>query len=293
MPSTGPASRSSRNGSRRAGVLVLAFLAVPCARAGTELSVSGEVVARVPRLEVRLVIENRGDTAAVPLDVVGELLGERREARIVKGIAPGEEAAVVLDFAAEDARAGLHALTLLLEHPAGGAPDAAGNPPVKSQRAYLLLAVGPNPGPAVSIDIECPQADAGPDCATPIGVRGVVTARLESTDSEAHRMKVTALTARGLRPEGPPITVEVPAAGTVSVRIPMIRAGALPGSRHGVLVVAETIDDPLARTSVQTATVEVAAHPSLVRRLRWPLLALGLALLATTAVAEWRRRYQA
>jgi hypothetical protein len=293
MPSTGPVSRSSRPGSRRAGVLVLLLLAVPSARAGAELSVSGEVVARAPRLEVRLVIENRGGEPAVPLDVVGELLGERREARVVEGVAPGEEAAVVLDFAAEEARPGLHALTLLLEHPVGGASDAAGNPPVKSRRAYLLLAVGPNPGPAVGIEIACPHGDAGGDCATPIEVRGVVTARLESTDGEAHLMKVTAFTARGLRPEGPPNTVEVPAAGTVSVRIPVIRAGAPPGSRHGVLVVAETIDDPLARTSVQTATVEVAAHPSLVRRFRGPLLALGLALLATAAVAEWRRRYQA
>ena len=117
-----------------------------------------------------------------------------------------------------------------------------------------------------------------------------MTVRLESTDGEAHRMRVRALTARGVRPEGPPITVAVPATGTATVRIPLARAGAAPGSRQGVLVVAEAIDGPLARTAVETAQVEVAQHPSLLPRLRWPLLLLGLALLAAAGLAEWRRR---
>ena len=247
----------------------------------------------MPRLEVRVVVTNRGDQAAVPLEVVGEFLGERREARVVEGVSPGGEAAVLLGFAAEDARPGLHALTLLLEHPVGGAVDAAGNPPVESQRAYLLLALGSNPGPAVRIEVECPEEDAEADCAAVIGVRGEVTVRLESTDGEAHRMRVRALTARGLRTEGPPITVAVPATGTATVRIPLARAGAPPGSRHGVLVMAEAIDGPLARSTVKAARVEIAPHPSVLRRLRWPLLLLGLALLAAAGAAEWRRRHQA
>ncbi len=247
----------------------------------------------MPRLEVRVLVTNRGDRAAVPLDVVGEFLGERREARVVRGVSPGGEAAVLLGFATEDARPGLHALTLLLEHPVGGAVDAAGNPPVESQRAYLLLALGSNPGPAARIEVECPEEDAETDCAAIIGVRGDVTVRLESTDGEPHRMRVRALTARGVRTEGAPIVVAVPATGTASVRIPLARAGAAPGSRHGVLVVAEAIDGPLARSTVEAARVEIAPHPSVVRRLRWPLLLLGLALLAAAGVAEWRRSYQA
>ncbi len=247
----------------------------------------------MPRLEVRVVVTNRGDQAAVPLDVVGELLGERREARVVQGVSPGGEAAVLLGFAAEDARPGLHALTLLLEHPVGGAADAAGNPPVESQRAYLLLALGADPGPAVRIKVECPEEDAEADCATVIGVRGEVTVRLESTDGEAHRMRVRALTARGVRTEGPPIAVAVPATGTAGVRIPLARAGAAPGSRHGVLIIAEAIDGPLAQATVEATRVEIAPHPALLPRLRWPLLVLGLALLAVAGLAQWRRRQKA
>jgi hypothetical protein len=92
-----------------------------------------------------------------------------------------------------------------------------------------------------------------------------------------------------VRADGPPIAVAVPATGTATVRIPLARAGAAPGSRHGVLVVAEAIDGPLARTAVETARVEVAPHPSVLRRLRWPLLLLGLALLVVAGTAECRR----
>jgi hypothetical protein len=262
---------------------------VPCARAGAELRVSGEVVARAPRLEVRVVVTNRGPLEVAPLDVVGELFGERREARVGAGVAPGGEAAVVLDFAAEDARPGLHALTLLLEHPKG-ATDAAGSRLIESQRAYLLLALGVDPGPAVRIEIACPREDAEADCATTIAVRGQLTARLESIDGESHRVKVRVFTARGLRVDGPPVTVAVPATGPATARIPLARAGAVPGSRHGVLFVAETIDGEQTQTTVAVARVDVAPHPSLLPRLRWPLLVLGLALVVAAGAAEWWRR---
>jgi hypothetical protein len=246
-------------------------------------------VARVPRLEVRVVVTNRGDEPAKPLDVVGELLGERREARVVQGVTPGGQAAVVLDFAAAEARPGLHALTLLLEHPVGGGVDAAGNPPVESQRAYLLLALGSNPGPAARIAVECPEGEGAAGCATSIGTRGEIRVRLESTDGEAHRMRVRALTARGLRTEGPPVTVTVPATGGATVEIPLSRSGAARGTRHGILVTAEEPDGPVARTAVATAQVDVAPVPALLPRLRGPLLVLGLALLAAAGAAEWRR----
>jgi hypothetical protein len=250
-------------------------------------------VARVPRLEVRVVVTNQGGEPAAPLDVVGELLGERREARVVQGVPPGGQAAVVLDFGAGEARPGLHALTLLLEHPVGGGVAAAGNPPVESQRAFLLLALGSNPGPAARIAVECTEGTDEADCATSFGARGEVRVRLESTDGEAHQMSVRILTARGLRAEGAPATVTVPAAGVATVEIPLARAGAAPGSRHGILVMAEEPDGPLARTAVATARVEIAPVPALLPRLRWPLLVLGLALLAVAGGAEWRRRHQA
>jgi hypothetical protein len=188
---------------------------------------------------------------------------------------------VILDFDPAPMRAGLHALTLLMEHPLDGLPDAAGNPPVESRRAYLLLALGARPDAAVQV--EAGQAT--------IDVEGVLPARLESADGQAHRVSLRVLTARGLRALDPPHTVKVPPSGAVTVPLRLVRAGASRGTSHGVLVVAKTLDGSVARTSVETAIVEVAADPSVLPRIRGPLLVLGLALLGVaTAVELWRRR---
>lgn len=235
---------------------------------------------RAPRLEVRVIVSNEGDDEARPLEVVGELLGERREARIARGVAPGSEGAVVLDFAPTPARPGLHVLTLLLEYPVAGASDAAGNRPVESQRAFLLLALGARPDPAVRIEALPASID----------VQGDLEARLASADGKGHRARVRIVTARGLRAPGPPPEVEVPPQGVVSVPLRLVRTGAARGSRHGVLVVAETLDGPLARTSVVAASVDVAADPAVLPRVRRPLFVLALVLLALAAIAEVRRR---
>jgi hypothetical protein len=142
----------------------------------------------------------------------------------------------------------------------------------------------------VRIAIVCEGGEDEAPCVTPIDARGEIRVRLESADGQAHRMSVRALTARGLRAEGPPARVSVPASGVATVEIPLARAGAPRGSRHGILVLAEKPEGPLARTSVATAQVEVAPVPALLPRLRWPLLVLGLALLAVAGVAEWRRQ---
>jgi hypothetical protein len=107
----------------RALALSLVLLA-RAAPGGAEaiLEVSGTVVSTAPRLEVRVVVKNRGDRRAAPLEVVGEMLGERIEARLAGGVAPGREGAVLLEFSPENPRPGTHALTLLLEHPVEGTP---------------------------------------------------------------------------------------------------------------------------------------------------------------------------
>lgn len=261
--------------------LTLALVLLSAAvRADAVLDVSGNVVATAPRLTLRVTLTNRGDARAGPIEVRGELLGEPATARLRDGLAPGAEGNVTLAFDATPPRPGLHALTLLVEHPLVGTPDAASNPPMASQRAYLLLALGANPGEAVRIEADPMRLD----------VRGTLVVRLQSRDGEAQRVRLRALTARGLRPDTGPIEVSVPPDGHATVRVPIVRAGAPPGSRQALLLVAETLEGPLERTSVAAASIELAPDPARLPRLRAPLLAIGLALLALALGYEiWTR----
>jgi hypothetical protein len=248
-------------------------------RAEAAFDVGGAVVATSPRLDVRVEITNRGDRLAAPLDVVGELAGERREARLEAGIAPGERGSVVLDFAAEGARPGLHALTLMLEHPQEGPPDAASNPPVASHLAWLVVALGSNPGPAVRLV-------PGP---LRIDTRGRLAVRVESEDGAPHRVRLRAVTTRGIRAEGEGPEVPVPGAGGTTAEIELVRTGAPHGSRHVILIAAEALDSALSRTAIAAATVEVVDDAAWLPRLRLPLIALAVVLLAVAGLAEWRR----
>lgn len=239
-----------------------------------------------PRLEVRVRVENAGGEETGPLTVVGELFGERREARVRNGIPPGSEAAVIVDFDTGTARPGVHALSLLLEHPVDGPRDAAGQMPVASRRAVVLVTVGSPPRDAVVLDVPCPEDDA---CASIAEVEGQIIVHLESADGQAHRVRLRALTARGLRPGEESREVEVPASGRVSASVPIVRAGAPRGSRHGLVLVTETVATGVpVRTTTTQALVEVAPDRSVVARLRWPLLGAGLALLVAAALAERR-----
>jgi hypothetical protein len=269
--------------STRFGVVLCAsllLLASGPARADAVLDVSGSVVSVAPRLEVRVVVTNHGDTAAVPLELTAELLGERLEARLASGVAPGGEGAVLLSFAPAIPRHGTYALTLLLEHPVEGAPDGAGNPPMASQRAWLLVALGASPPPPVRLSADALRLD----------VQGDLAVRLESADGEPHRVRLRALPARGLRAEGEGADVAVPAHGTARAALPLVRAGAARGTRHAVLLVAEAVDGPLARTAVLAAPVEVAPFPSRLPALRVPLLVLGFLLVALAFAVEALRR---
>lgn len=266
--------------SRSPSLLFLGLLlASSPARGAAILEVSGSVVATSPRLEVRVVVTNRGDQPAAPLALLGELLGERREAHLPGGVAPGRSGSVFLEFAPSGFRPGTHALVLLLEHPVEGPPDGAGNPPMSSERAFLLLALGANPGPAVRVEADPLRLD----------VRGDLAVHLSAVDASGHRVELRAWTARGLRAEGQPAVVDVPAEGTVTARLPLVRSGAPRGTRHAVLLVAETRDGPEARTTVHPAVVEVAPDPSVLPRVRRPLLALGVLLLGAALILEIRR----
>jgi hypothetical protein len=266
--------------TRAGAALSLVLLAPGPARAEAVLDVSGSVVSVAPRLEVRVVVTNRGDRRAAPIEVVGELLGERSEARLAGGVAPGREGAVLLVFSPASPRPGTHAVTLLLEHPIEGTPDGAGNPPMASQVAWLIVALGASPPPPVRVAAQPLQLE----------VKGDLAVRLESADGEPHRVRLRALTARGLRAETGGAEVAVPARGTVSAGLAIVRAGAPRGSRHALLLVAEATDGPLARTAVAAVPVEVAPFPSRLPRFRVALLVVGLLLLAAALGFEALRQ---
>jgi len=263
--------------------LSLLLLVPPPARADAVLEASGSVVSVAPELEVRVLVANRGDRRAAPVDVVGELLGERSQARLSGGVGAGSEGAVILAFHPVNARPGTHVLTLLLEHPLAGPADAAGNPPMASQVAWLLVALGPSSPPAVRLEAQPLRLD----------VRGDLAVRLESADGEPHRVHLRVAAARGVRAEGPGADVVVPGRGPAWATLPIVRAGAPRGSQHAVLLVAETTDGPLARASVAKVPVEIAAFPSRLPGLRPAVLAVGLLLLAVALGAEGWRRFRA
>ena len=103
------------------------------------------------------------------------------------------------------------------------------------------------------------------------------------------RVRLRALTARGMRAEGGPIEVDVPARGEARALVPLVRAGAPRGTVQALLLVAETPDAALARTSVAVANVEVRADPSLFPRVRLPVLGLGIAaVVAALGYELWR-----
>ena len=252
------------------------------ARPDAVLDVSGGVVATAPNLTVRVALTNRGDVRAGPIEVRGELFGEPATASLPGGLAPGAEGAVTLDFALAAPQPGLHALTLLVEHPVEGSADAAGNPPMASQRAFLRVALGANPGEAVRMAAEPLRLD----------IRGQLRVRLESQDAAPHRVRLRALTARGLRPEGNPIEVAVPASGHTTAVVEIARAGAPRGDRQALLLVADTVDGALARTAVAAVSVDLMPDPARLPRLRAPLLVAGLALLAAALGYEARSRFR-
>ena len=224
-------------------------------------------------------LRNAGDAPALPLTVEGELLGERRVARLEQGVAAGQSGEVRLAFPADLPRPGLHALTLLLEWPLGPPAVPGAIPPTASQRAYLLLSLGATAEPAVKLEPE----------ELLLETRDRLRVDLESADGAPHRVRVRVLTPRGLNVDGEALEAEVPAKGRASVEATLLRAGAPRGSRQGILVVATAADGALERTSVATGIVRIAPDPARLPRLR-PLMVLLIVLLLGGGLLEQVRR---
>lgn len=255
-------------------------LAPPVAAGEVRLQVGGQVREQDGRLVVRVDLTNEGDAAARGMQVEGELLDARSEAALADPLRPGATAPVELSFPGAVPRLGVHGLGLHLRYWPDGAPAGA---EATSQRAYLLLALGANPAPSVRLTV--PEAR--------VARHGVVPVRLESADGEAHAVTLRALAPRGVNarePEGP---VRVPAVGSVTAPLRVLRAGAPPGTRAGLVVMATEVEGPLARTAVATGLVEIAPARPWLPRLRVPLVAAALALIAGAVGLElraWARR---
>lgn len=230
------------------------------------------------RLVVRVDLANRGASEALAVRVEGELFGRRAEATLPGALAAGATGAVELAFPREVPRPGVHALALHLRYVPQDAPGGA----QASQRAYLLLALGANPAPAVRLTV--------PD--TRLSRHAAVPVRLETADGAAHRVRLRALAPEGLNALPPGEPVDVPAAGGATAVLRLVRAGAPSGAEAGIVVTAVAVEGPVERTAVATGRVElVAARAAWLPRLRGPLLVTALALLAAAVGIElwWLR----
>jgi hypothetical protein len=240
--------------------------------AEARLEVGGAVTPGAEAMRVRVDLRNAGDVAIDgPVQVVGRLLGNRDEARLDEAIAPGGSAAIQLSFPPGVPRPGVHALTLLVSFSSRGVEQ--------SRAAYLLLALGAAPDPAVRLFVGEASFD----------LRGSLEVGLESADGSPHTVALGVVTPRGLRAEEAGAPVAVPGAGRVQAKVDLLRSGAAHDTRHGIVVVAEAEDGPEARTTVATASVRILPDPALLPRIRMPLLGLALLLLAASLFVELRR----
>ena len=260
---------------RSSSAVLLVLLATP---RGVHASARFEVAgtAQSPdgtSLEVTVALQNKGDLLASPLTIQGELVAERREARLDEGVAPGATELVVLP--------GLHALTLLLEWPVGPLPPQGILAPMASQRAFLLLTLGALAEPAVRV--------VAPDLE--LETSGTLAVGLESADGAAHRVSVRVLTPRGLNVLEGGGEVIVPATGRATSPITLLRGSAPRESQQGIVVVASVLDGPLERTAVATGVVKLARDPALLPRLRTALWFVAAGLLAAAAYAELKGRF--
>jgi hypothetical protein len=278
MPAS-PLFRTSRLASRRSvgalGLAALTLAATP-AVADVRLDVgAGPIAATEDHLDVTVEMRNEGATATGPLDVDGEIFEHHSLASVTEGIPAGEARSVTLRFPPDVPRAGVHPVSLLLDYAAAGTPGTR-----LSQRAYLLVALGEAPPPAVRVVLGETRLDWA----------GEAILGVESVDGLPHAVRLRLEGPRGLRVVDPDGEIAVPPRGIVRVPVRIFR-GTLPWDTvQGVLAVATTTDGPAARTTVTAGSVRVLPDPAWLPRFRKPLLLVTLLLLGAAAFAEaWKR----
>jgi hypothetical protein len=243
--------------------------------AEVRLEISGAVESGPPRVQVRVDLANLGDAPARGASIEAELLGQRLVSRLGEDLPPHTGGSAVFPFDVGAVRPGVYPLALHVQYARSG---AAGD--MVSQRGYLLVALGANPAPAVSLSVP----DVRLDTSAPVRVR------IESADRRPHRVRLRMLTPRGLQAFGDDPEVSVPLFGARTVELRLLRAGAPRPSRQGVVVLAETVGEEVPSAGAAMAVVDVRPDPAWLPRLRWPLVAAAVLLLVASGYVELRRR---
>jgi hypothetical protein len=247
-------------------VLLAALTAAPLVAEPRFEVLTGRAEAGPERLEIAVRLVNHGSDA-IDVNLSGELQGVASRRDLGDPVPGGHEAEVRLDFPSRLERPGLHAVLLrIASRPAGSAE----NDPMRYQLSYLGFPLGASPAPAFELEVDPAR----------IGWSGELVARLRSLEGTPHRVALRLLTAPGLRAWPESVELELPAGARRVVPLGVLRTGARPDTRHGVLIEARVVDGPLERTRVVASEVEVGPERGRVPRLRIPLLVLSMLLLA-------------
>jgi hypothetical protein len=241
--------------------------------ADVRLEITGAVLSGPPQVQVRVDLANLGDAPARAVSIEAELMGQRRLSRLEAELPPRVGGSAVFPFDVGTVRPGVYPLALHVQYERSPGDTA-------SQRGYLLMALGASPPPAVRLTVP----DVRLETFAPVRVR------LESADLRPHRVRLRMLTPRGLQPFGPEPEVSVPAFGSPTAELRLLRGGAPRPSLQGVVVLAETVGEEMANAGAAMAVVQVEPDPAWMPRLRWPLAGVVVALVGGAAFVERRRR---
>jgi hypothetical protein len=224
---------------------------------------------------VSLRLRNAGSAAAKQVFVEARLGDSMRELEVSR-IAAGATHDALLPFPVPS-RPGLHALRLRIESLEDGAPEGTTR---KHQPACVLLAIGETGEKALGVEVPPGSID----------VEAHACVRIQSLDHESHRARLFVLPPYGVNVIDAPSEVDVPAQGSASVSIRLLRGSAPRGTRQALLVVAAPLDGAFERAVLASGSLDMAPDPALLPRLRRALAALAVCLLLLALVIEWRAK---
>jgi hypothetical protein len=252
-------------------------LGVPfLAHASSTLDLTGSFMPASSGVTVLVRAQNRTAARVSAVRIEGAWKRERARTFLQGGLAPGESSEVRFHFT-QSPPPGTHALVLLIDFERD---EGGGRATPVNEVTFLQLGFDAVPAPAVRI------------VAPPTSLResAVAAIGLESADGQAHRVHLWVWPPHVLACDPPRQRVEVPPHGTVTAHVRLFRGLAAHDSGHELVVVAETEDEPLTRTTVASAAVWVGADSAWLPRLRPYLLVVALLFAAWAAGRQIRIR---